>query len=266
MLPMYLILAAAMLAAPSTTHAQEAVPREEAQPADGGHEPSEPAVRRAIPRAVAPRPAAPPQVERAVATPETQAVAETASAAADQRRAGPRGNRPQGDNPRTGTAVPRGTRRAPPPAARARVPDRGRTVIVRPPTSYNNYYSYPRRSYPHGYGAFGLGYFYYDPYRRYPGGGYSTYAGPGYSQSPYGYGFDIGELRLQVSPRHAQVYVDGYYAGTVDDYDGTFQALKLESGAYQIEIVEPGYETLAFDVRINPGQKITYRGDLRRQP
>jgi hypothetical protein len=27
--------------------------------------------------------------------------------------------------------------------------------------------------------------------------------------------------------------------------------------------VAPGYTTLDFDVRINPGQKITYRGDLR---
>ena len=34
-----------------------------------------------------------------------------------------------------------------------------------------------------------------------------------------------------VSPRFADVYVDGYFAGRVDDYDGIFQALKLEAGA-----------------------------------
>jgi hypothetical protein len=167
-------------------------------------------------------------------------------------------------------AIPRAARPAPPPADRGRAnrgrPDAGRrAVIVRPPAVYNNYYSYPRRSYPYGYGAFGLGYFYYDPYRWYPGA-YSTYAGPGYYQNPYGYGFDIGELRLQVSPRHAQVFIDGYYAGTVDDYDGAFQSLKLGSGPYSIQIAAPGYDTLDFDVRINPGQKITYRGDLPRRP
>ena len=67
-------------------------------------------------------------------------------------------------------------------------------------------------------------------------------------------------------PRHAQVYVDGYYAGVVDDYDGVFQGLKLESGAYRIEITAPGYENLSFDVRISPGQKINYEGNLRRVP
>jgi PEGA domain len=73
-------------------------------------------------------------------------------------------------------------------------------------------------------------------------------------------------LRLRVEPRHAEVYVDGYFAGHVDDFDGTFQALRLEEGPYRIEIVAPGYETLEFDIRIQPGRKITYRGELRPRP
>ena len=205
--------------------------------------------------------------------------------AAPERQAVPRGSRPQGDNPRTGTAVPR--RESPPPAtapptaapavrnrteqrARTGPVNRGNTVIVNPPPIYTNrYYYYPRRSYPYGYGAFGLGYFYYDPYRWYPGyyGGYGPGYGPGYYPGfSSGFGFDVGELRLQVFPRNAQVFVDGYYAGTVDDYDGTFQALKLETGPYQIRISAPGFEDLMFDVRINPGQKINYKGELRRRP
>jgi hypothetical protein len=160
-----------------------------------------------------------------------------------ERQAVPRGSRPQGDNPQTGTAVPRETRRTPPPV-------------------YNNYYYYPRRYYPYGHGAFGLGFFYYDPYTWYPR--YSPYPASPF-RYPYSV-FDVGEVRLQVTPRHAQVYVDGYYAGTVDDYDGVLQSMKMESGPYHFEITAPGYETLAFDIRINPGQKITYRGDLRRLP
>ena len=204
--------------------------------------------------------------------------------AVPERQAVPRGSRPQGDNPRTGTAVPR--RESPPPATapptaapavrnraeqreRTGPVNRGNTVIVNPPPIYSNRnYYYPRRSYPYGYGAFGLGYFYYDPYRWYPG--YYSYGsgyGPGYyPRFGSGFGFDIGELRLQVFPRNAQVFVDGYYAGTVDDYDGTFQALKLEAGPYQIRISAPGFEDLMFDVRINPGQKINYKGELRRRP
>jgi hypothetical protein len=146
--------------------------------------------------------------------------------------------------------------------------------------NYNNFYVYPRSYYPYGYGGFGLGYFYYDPYRWFPGyyGGVYSGGGPygyggyygGYSGGGYGgygaSGYDVGQLRLRVSPRHAEVYVDGYYAGTVDDYDGIAQGLTLESGPYRIELAAPGYEPLEFNVRITPGQKVTYRGDLRPRP
>ncbi len=133
----------------------------------------------------------------------------------------------------------------------------------------NYYYYYPRRYYPYGYGTFGLGYFYYDPYRWY---GYDhRYYSPYYYGSHsynYGSGYDYytGELRLQVKPRHAEVYVDGYFAGHVDDFDGIFQSLRLEDGEYRVEIVAPGYEPLEIDIRIQPGRKITYRGELRPRP
>ena len=123
---------------------------------------------------------------------------------------------------------------------------------------YRTYYYYPRAFYPYGYGAFGLGYFYYDPYVWAPVT-HIHYDGYAYG---YGYGYPSGELRLQVKPRHAEVYVDGYYAGQVDDFDGVFQSLRLEEGEYRIEIVAAGYEPIEFDVRIQPGRKITYRGEL----
>jgi hypothetical protein len=121
-------------------------------------------------------------------------------------------------------------------------------------------YYYPRYYYPYGYGAFGLGYFYYDPFYWGAAYGYPPYA----PFRGYGYGYPTGELRLDVAPRNAEVYVDGYYAGRVDDFDGVFQSLDLEEGSYHIEIVEPGFAPLQFDVRIYPGRKITYRGDLAR--
>ena len=129
-----------------------------------------------------------------------------------------------------------------------------------PPRVYNNYYYYyPRRFYPYGYGGFGLGYFYYDPYTWYPP---SYYGGSAYYGGGYGFA-DEGELRLAVAPRDADVYVDGYFAGRVDEFDGTFQSLKLESGPHHIQIVAPGFAPLDFDVRIEPGRKITYRGNLQ---
>jgi hypothetical protein len=150
--------------------------------------------------------------------------------------------------------------------------DRNRNIIVRQSPIYNNYYYYPRSYYPYGYGAFGLGYFYYDPYRWYSRYGYPDPYSGGFYGNVWRSGryfdtvFDIGELRLRVTPRHAQVFIDGYYAGVVDDYDGTFQSLRMEAGGYRVELIAPGYEPLEFNVRIIPGEKITYRGDLRRLP
>ena len=55
------------------------------------------------------------------------------------------------------------------------------------------------------------------------------------------------------------MFVDGYFAGVVDDYDGVFQRLNLEVGSHRIEIEVQGYQPLAFDVYIQPGETITYR-------
>ncbi len=68
----------------------------------------------------------------------------------------------------------------------------------------------------------------------------------------YGYpaGAPFGGVRLEVLPRHAEVFVDGYYAGNVDDFDGSFQRLELEEGAHNIEIRAPGFQPATFDVNV----------------
>ncbi|MGQ0732415.1 MAG: PEGA domain-containing protein [Acidobacteriota bacterium] len=146
-----------------------------------------------------------------------------------------------------------------------------RTAAPRPPARvlvYPDYYRNYNRYYdPWGYGAFGLGYFYYSPWGWNPSyGGYAPYGGYGYGPSASGYGHAIGSVKLKVKPRDAEVYVDGYFAGHVDDFDGILQGLKLDSGAYQIEVRKPGYQSLQFDVMIQPGRTITYRGELNPAP
>jgi hypothetical protein len=49
----------------------------------------------------------------------------------------------------------------------------------------------------------------------------------------------------------------------VDDFDGTFQHIDLEVGPHHIEIRAPGFETIAFDVNVEPGRTITYRASMR---
>jgi len=124
----------------------------------------------------------------------------------------------------------------------------------------------PRRIYPYAYGGFGLGYFYYDPFWSPwgPWGGPWGYPGA-YGYYGGGHQDDFGKVRLDVKgPRDAQVLVDGYYAGTLDDFDGAFQGLELESGAYRIEVEANGYDRLTFDTRVTDGRKITLHGALRR--
>jgi hypothetical protein len=228
---------------------------------DGGREAVGPAVGQAVERSA---PAPPPPAARRSEPRPAAASAPAAEPAAEQRRQD--GGRDRGDNPAVGRAVPRDSRPAPAPAPRdGRNQPRyrgGGNIYVAPPTY--NYYYYPRRYYPYGYGAFGLGYFYYDPYTWYPPSYYSGYYGGGGYYDPRDYfdSFDTGELRLSVTPRYADVYVDGYFAGRVDDFDGLFQGLRLEGGPHHIQIVAQGFAPLDFDVRIEPGRKITYRGVL----
>ena len=116
--------------------------------------------------------------------------------------------------------------------------------------------------YPWGYGVGFGGYYggYYDPTYGYPGYGPPVYGG-GYAQSPSN---DEGAVRLQVKPREASVYVDGYYTGKVDDFDGKLQKLHLSAGPHRIEIRLTGYEPLTVDVKIDPNQTGTYHGDLQK--
>jgi hypothetical protein len=72
-----------------------------------------------------------------------------------------------------------------------------------------------------------------------------------------------GGIALEIGPYDADVFVDGSYAGHVEDFDGSVQPLTLVAGTHRIEVQAPGYAPLVFDVTIQPGQVIPYRGDLR---
>jgi hypothetical protein len=102
---------------------------------------------------------------------------------------------------------------------------------------YNPYYFGVGQWYPHPYPVFGY------PPGFYPGDGAVA-------------------LRLQVTPRDASVYVDGYAAGVVDDYDGVFQRLRLVPGPHEIVIYHPSHRTLRQNIYYNPGSTHTIRHTL----
>ena len=71
-----------------------------------------------------------------------------------------------------------------------------------------------------------------------------------------------GSVRVDVSPKDAAVYVDGYYAGLVDDFSGIFHHLTLSAGPHTLEVRKPGFETLTVAIFVPADRTITYRGTL----
>ena len=71
-----------------------------------------------------------------------------------------------------------------------------------------------------------------------------------------------GELKIAATPSRAAVFVDGQYAGHVDEFDGVGQAMLLTPGQHRLHIALPGY--LPFDtmVDLRPQQKLKIQTDL----
>ncbi len=135
---------------------------------------------------------------------------------------------------RTQRAVPRPAAR--PPMRAVRPPARrvwGGGGFYRP-YYYGYYHPFWSPFYgPYGYGAW-----------RYP---YYAYGGYGANSA----------VRLQVTPRETEVFVDGYYVGLVDSFDGFFQRLRLPPGDHEIELYLEGHESIRRRLYLSPGE--TYR-------
>ena len=139
-----------------------------------------------------------------------------------------RGGRPPGGSPPPAAGRPQGGHPG------------GGTVVVR-----GGYYAYPYWGLGWGWGPYWGGYWYGGPYWGYP--------------YPYWGGYyDDGsaELRLDVKPKDAQVFVDGYYVGIVDDFDGTFQRLRIKPGDHELVLFLDGYQTARQNLRLRQRQEV----------
>jgi hypothetical protein len=105
------------------------------------------------------------------------------------------------------------------------------------------------------------GYFYdpfYGPYPWWPRGIYPY---------PYFPVFDRrAEVRVLVTPKDAAVYVDGFYAGVVDDFDGVFQSLPLPPGGHTFAFFLEGYRTAYQSAYLRPGSMFKLHDALERLP
>ncbi len=66
-----------------------------------------------------------------------------------------------------------------------------------------------------------------------------------------------GAVRLQVEPDEARVFVDGYYAGIADDFNGRSQRLRLPPGRHEIVLKLEDYRTHRIKVYVPAGQPLS---------
>jgi hypothetical protein len=71
-------------------------------------------------------------------------------------------------------------------------------------------------------------------------------------------------VRLEVTPRDAEVYVDGYYAGLVDDFDGVLQRLRVEPGQHELTVYREGYRPFHQRVYLTRDRTFKIRQDLQK--
>jgi hypothetical protein len=123
--------------------------------------------------------------------------------------------------------------------------------------------SWPSAAYAQRHGGRGVvvvgGPYFYDPFYSPWFGGQWGYP---YPYPPYG-GYRIGvpdaSLRLEIEPKNAEVFVDGYFAGTVDDFDGVFQRLHVDPGEHEVVIYLEGFRSIHERLYVGPNtsRKIT---------
>lgn len=165
------------------------------------------------------------------------------------------GARPQTRKPAEGTppakAVPRPPEVRPPArqAPRAAMPPPRRTLIY--PFYLDDFdvvYRFP-------YGIYPYGPYVYPPYgHEMPLSGCVTAEGERQA---------MGALRLEIPQRDAAVYVDGFYVGEVGDFNDSSEQLTLLPGPHRLELRAAGFQTMTFDVNIQPERTITYRRPMQ---
>lgn len=70
------------------------------------------------------------------------------------------------------------------------------------------------------------------------------------------------EIKLDVNPNRAAVFVDGVFVGHVAEFGGLGRALLVAPGKRRIRISLPGYQTFETDIDLVANQKSTVKTDL----
>jgi hypothetical protein len=70
------------------------------------------------------------------------------------------------------------------------------------------------------------------------------------------------QIKLQVTPERAAVFVDDAFAGSVREFSGAGHGMLVSPGKHRIKIALPGYQAFDTEVNLLARQKITLKTDL----
>jgi hypothetical protein len=70
------------------------------------------------------------------------------------------------------------------------------------------------------------------------------------------------EIKLDVNPNRAAVFVDGVFIGHVAEFGGIGRALLVTPGKRKVTITLPGYQTFETDIELVANQKSTIKTEL----
>ena len=70
------------------------------------------------------------------------------------------------------------------------------------------------------------------------------------------------EIKLDVNPNRAAVFVDDAFVGHVHEFGGLGRRMLLSPGKHRVKIALPGYRTFETEVNLAPNQKFEIKTDL----
>ena len=73
---------------------------------------------------------------------------------------------------------------------------------------------------------------------------------------------ETSQVKLDVTPDRAAVFVDDAYAGTPKEFGGGGRAMVIAPGKHHVKIALAGYQDFTTEINLRPGQKITIKTDL----
>jgi hypothetical protein len=68
-------------------------------------------------------------------------------------------------------------------------------------------------------------------------------------------GADAAELRLDIRPKRAAVFVDDGYMGHGSDFGGRFHSMLVSPGKHQLRVTFDGYRTYETEINVLASQK-----------